>query len=321
MVETNSPFWREIDEILHARSEFLPKLISEEERFADQSAYESNLPFLREFVDEWARELQVRSFVIVEKTAETGGLKLAYFRHGFKGYGGLASWRNIEGRIVAGIVGPAALNTLYWPADPETCIPLGTGFDREKFSCYAQDSLRTFLDEGNVLMTPNSWANLRKRRFAEFEEELGELRATLDRQQIAGKKFEVLLERLFTMERLAPRGSFRLQGEEIDGSFVLDNEVYLVEAKLRSKDIEGKDLAHFSEKIERKSRFTRGVLVTTGGVSEGGMEWFRRGKPQLFFILTGGELSELFKFGGSLPDLLRRRQRLLCEEGRALANR
>jgi hypothetical protein len=46
-----------------------------------------------------------------------------------------------------------------------------------------------------------------------------------------GFAFERFLDELFTAFKLAPRRSFRLVGEQIDGSFHLASETYLLEAK------------------------------------------------------------------------------------------
>ena len=49
--------------------------------------------------------------------------------------------------------------------------------------------------------------------------------------QARGLRFEGFLNELFAGFGLAPRGSFRLVGEQIDGSFKLHGQTYLVEAK------------------------------------------------------------------------------------------
>jgi len=49
--------------------------------------------------------------------------------------------------------------------------------------------------------------------------------------QPRGFAFEKFLKDLFEAHGLAPRASFRLQGEQIDGSFQLSSETYLLEAK------------------------------------------------------------------------------------------
>lgn len=46
-----------------------------------------------------------------------------------------------------------------------------------------------------------------------------------------GFAFEKFLNKLFLIFGLNPRASFRIVGEQIDGSLDIDNECYLIEAK------------------------------------------------------------------------------------------
>ena len=50
-------------------------------------------------------------------------------------------------------------------------------------------------------------------------------------RQAAGLQLEKVLSRLFALHGLSHREPFRVVGEQIDGSFELDHEVYLLEAK------------------------------------------------------------------------------------------
>ena len=68
-----------------------------------------------------------------------------------------------------------------------------------------------------------------------------------------GFAFERFLPSLFDLFVLAPRGAFRLIGEQIDGSFHLDGEVYLLEARWRNKLAANSDLLTFSGKIAGKA--------------------------------------------------------------------
>src|SRR5271168_4039498 len=55
--------------------------------------------------------------------------------------------------------------------------------------------------------------------------------------QERGYAFERFLNQVFELYQLAPRSSFRLVGEQIDGSFQLGHDVYLVEAKWHNQQI------------------------------------------------------------------------------------
>jgi len=89
-----------------------------------------------------------------------------------------------------------------------------------------------------------------------------ELSSIKDRQT-AGRELEVVLNKLFELSDLRPREPFRVTGEQIDGSFELDNEIYLVEAKWEKKPLSEQPLMVFREKIEGKSNITRGVFICT----------------------------------------------------------
>lgn len=52
---------------------------------------------------------------------------------------------------------------------------------------------------------------------------------------------------------------FRLTGEQIDGSFHLTNETYLVEAKWQDEKIGNRELQSFAGTVRTKSSWSRGL--------------------------------------------------------------
>jgi restriction endonuclease Mrr len=104
--------------------------------------------------------------------------------------------------------------------------------------------------------------------------------------------------------------------EQIDGSFELDYEVYLLEAKWQQDPGPASDLYVFREKVEGKSKFTRGVFLSINGVSSDAADAITRGKQPNFFIIDGYDIMMLLEDNMDLAVFLRRRQRLLAEEGR-----
>ncbi len=109
-----------------------------------------------------------------------------------------------------------------------------------------------------------------------------------------------------------------MTGEQIDGSFELDNEVYLLEAKWHKEPRPAADLYVFREKIEGKSRFTRGVFLSINGITSEAEQAITQGKQPLFFTMTGHDLLMCLEPTVPLPLFLRRRQRLLAEQGRVI---
>jgi hypothetical protein len=93
-----------------------------------------------------------------------------------------------------------------------------------------------------------------------------------------GYAFEKFLKSLFTFYGLEARGAFRLQGEQIDGSFVLGAETYLLEAKWQNQQVSIGELHAFHGKLEQKAAWTRGLFISYSGFSSDGLHAFGRGK-------------------------------------------
>jgi restriction endonuclease len=131
----------------------------------------------------------------------------------------------------------------------------------------------------------------------------------------AGKALETILNRLFALHGLAPREPFRVVGEEIDGSFDLDHETYLLEAKWEKNPLPEADLLVFRGKIEGKSAYTRGLFVAIEGISDQAKVAVSHGKQPTFFIVDGYDILMILSEAISLIDFLRKRRRLLAERG------
>lgn len=135
-------------------------------------------------------------------------------------------------------------------------------------------------------------------------------------RQAAGYTFEKVLNRLFALSGLDPRGPFKLTGEQIDGSFELDHEVYLLEAKWEKAPANESTLLIFRGKIEGKSQFTRGVFISLNGITPEAEQAITKGKQPNFFTMDGYDLSVVMQCQIGLADLLRLKLRKLAEEGK-----
>lgn len=96
--------------------------------------------------------------------------------------------------------------------------------------------------------------------------------------QPRGYAFEKFLRSIFSFYGLQSRGAFRLVGEQIDGSFVLGNETYLLEAKWQSAQASIGDMHTFHGKVEQKAVWARGLFVSYSGFSPDGLIAFGRRK-------------------------------------------
>jgi hypothetical protein len=138
---------------------------------------------------------------------------------------------------------------------------------------------------------------------------------SMDSPQKAGLLFEKILNRTFALHGLAPREPFRITGEQIDGSFDLDHETYLVEAKWEKAPISEAPLLVFRGKIEGKSAYTRGAFISLNGITSEAQHAISSGKQPLFYAIDGYDLTMVLSDQIGLIDFLRQRRRLLAEEG------
>jgi hypothetical protein len=154
----------------------------------------------------------------------------------------------------------------------------------------------------------------RSQALGQLKEEFFRLAVESDRNK-AGLALEQLLNQLFDLFHLHPRQPFRIVGEQIDGSFELEGQIYLLEAKWEKQPLPEADLLIFRGKIEGKSTFTRGVFIALNDVSLPARDAITRGKAPSFFVMNGHDLIMILSEAVSLTDFLRKRVRLLAEEG------
>ena len=131
--------------------------------------------------------------------------------------------------------------------------------------------------------------------------------------QERGYAFERFLKMLFDANGLGARTPFRLRGEQIDGSFVLDGEIYLLEAKWTNAQVDAATLRAFNAKIEGKAAWSRGVFVSHSGFTEAGLSAFGSGKRVV--CMDGLDLYDMLNGGLSFADVLSRKVRLAAETG------
>jgi hypothetical protein len=131
--------------------------------------------------------------------------------------------------------------------------------------------------------------------------------------QKRGYAFEALLRDLFNVFELEAREPFRLKGEQIDGSFLLQGETYLVEAKWQDAQTGVADLHTFHGKVEQKAAWARGLFVSHSGFTEDGLAAFGRGKKVI--CMDGLDLYETLSRELPLNHVLERKVRRAAETG------
>lgn len=168
--------------------------------------------------------------------------------------------------------------------------------------------------EGNAMPAPVNVVAAPSLDMIDFARFSDRLRAIRDIEPHArGYEFERFLTDLFNAFRLNARQPFRITGEQIDGSFELSGETYLVEAKWLNRKIGAAELHTFDGKIRQKATWARGVFISFGGYTDDGLMAFGRGKQVI--ALEGRELYEALTRGVGVDRLLAAKVRRAAETG------
>ena len=133
--------------------------------------------------------------------------------------------------------------------------------------------------------------------------------------QARGYAFERFLKDVFDTYGLAARASFRLRGEQIDGSFVLGDQTYLLEARWRDAQVDAATLHAFNGKVEEKASWSRGLIISQSGFTEDGLHAFGRGKRVI--CMNGFDLHEVLSGRLHLADVIAWKVRRAAETGMA----
>jgi len=152
------------------------------------------------------------------------------------------------------------------------------------------------------------------------------LRALCDRLLSIGKlppqqkgfEFERFLNELFDVFGLRPRGPFRLQGEQIDGSIDFESHTYLIEAKFQDKPVGQQDLLIFRGKVEGKATWSRGIFISVGHFTEDGLAAFSRGRSTNLIAISGQDLFFVVDGQMRLDEVIRVKARRAAETGEVM---
>ena len=135
--------------------------------------------------------------------------------------------------------------------------------------------------------------------------------------QRRGYEYERFLTELFDAYGLTPRSPFKLVGEQIDGSFKLHGETYLVEAKWHAGKTGQSDLLAFAGKVAGKATWSRGLFISNSGFSDDGLKAFGSGRRTNIICADGLDLHEVVHNRLSLVEILDEKLRRAAETNRA----
>ncbi len=133
--------------------------------------------------------------------------------------------------------------------------------------------------------------------------------------QARGYAFEKFLMAVFDAYGMAARASFRLRGEQIDGSFVLAEQTYLLEARWRNAKVDVETLRAFNGKVAEKASWSRGLIISQSGFTEDGLHAFGRGKRVI--CMDGLDLHEVLSGRLHFADVIALKARRAAETGMA----
>jgi len=151
-----------------------------------------------------------------------------------------------------------------------------------------------------------------RQKIATIKAEL--LRVSSLSAQARGFAFEGFLKGLFDAFGLAAQEPFRLCGEQIDGSFELGNDTYLLEAKWHSAPTPAADLHILNGKLNSRPTWSRALFISYGGFGPDGLEAFNRGKSSLI-CMDGYDLYETLSRELPLDRVITRKARHAVETG------
>jgi hypothetical protein len=112
--------------------------------------------------------------------------------------------------------------------------------------------------------------------------------------QARGKLFEKFLQELFTRQSVKMRDSFRIKGEEIDGTFKFEGENYIMEAKWQDSGASTDQLYKFAHKVDGKM-LGRGLFISVNGFSHEGIKAIVHGKMIQTMLMDGSDLSAVLE--------------------------
>jgi hypothetical protein len=139
------------------------------------------------------------------------------------------------------------------------------------------------------------------------------MRVSMLAPQPRGYAFETFLKDLFNAYGMVARGSFRLIGEQIDGSFSLSDQPYLLEARWQNAPTNAGDLLAFNGKCENKADWTRGLFISQSGFTSDGLVAFGRSKRLV--CMDGLDLVDTLRRGLHLQSVLLEKVRRAGETG------
>lgn len=130
-----------------------------------------------------------------------------------------------------------------------------------------------------------------------------------------GFQFERILHELLRMDLLDPRSGFKPEGEQIDGSFFLNGNVFLLEAKWHKTSLPASSIYQFKGKVDGKLQGTIGVFISMSGYSKDAIDALTLGKSLNVVLFGKDDINAAIVKGLGFKSILKNKLRKAAEEG------
>jgi hypothetical protein len=130
-----------------------------------------------------------------------------------------------------------------------------------------------------------------------------------------GRLFEEFLKQLLMADGLSPRIRIRPDGEEIDGSFVLNDRLFLLEAKWHSLPVPAGTIYQFKGKVDGKLVGTLGTFISMSDFTKEAVDALTVGKAINVVLFGRSDIESAIDREAGFRTVLLRKLRLAAEEG------
>ncbi|MCH7500934.1 MAG: hypothetical protein IH886_13145 [Nitrospinae bacterium] len=145
------------------------------------------------------------------------------------------------------------------------------------------------------------------------------LKLLTDDPQKRGYDLEKIMYDLFELFDLDPKASFKILGEQIDGSFNLDGTDYIFEARWRNEPTDREALDTFTSKVKRKLENTLGLFLSINNYEPSAVTLHSE-RGACIILMTGADLMAVLEGRIDLPTLLIRKKKHASQTGNILLN-
>lgn len=133
--------------------------------------------------------------------------------------------------------------------------------------------------------------------------------------QARGYSFEKIIHQLLDEENLDPRTSYKIDGEQIDGSFRFEGRHFLLEAKWHKNELPASTIYQFKGKVDGKLVGTVGVFISMSGYSKDAIDALILGKALNVILFNKEDFDSAISREVGFRKVLLTKLRYAAEEG------